>query len=63
MICLAYKFNREEMNMKRLESLQLVALYCTISNFWCIFFGIDANTVRQFINPDRTVQSELIASR
>jgi hypothetical protein len=51
------------MNMKRFEFLQLVALYCTIANFWCVFFGIDANTVRQFINPDRTGQSELIASK
>jgi hypothetical protein len=49
--------------MKRLETLQMVALYCTIANCWCVFFGIDANTVRQFINPDRTVESELIASR
>jgi hypothetical protein len=49
--------------MKRFELLQLVALYCTIANFWCVFFGIDANTVRQFINPDRTVRSESIATR
>jgi hypothetical protein len=49
--------------MKRFEFLQLVALYCTIANFTCVFFGIDASKVHKFVNPDRTVQSESIAAR
>jgi hypothetical protein len=49
--------------MDNFQRLQIIACACTIANFCCVFFGIDANTVRQFINPDRTVRSESIATR
>jgi hypothetical protein len=49
--------------MDNFQRLQIIACACTIANFACVFFGIDASKVEKFVNPDRTVQSELIASR
>jgi hypothetical protein len=49
--------------MDNFQRLQIIACACTIANFLCVFCGVDANTMRQFMNPDRTVQSESIASR
>jgi hypothetical protein len=49
--------------MKRIDILQVVVWYCTIGNFVCVFCGIDAKTIHEFMKPEPRIQAELIAKR
>jgi phosphatidylserine synthase len=47
--------------MSNLQRLQFIACICTIANFSCGFFGINAESLRQSIEPQHSIETEFIA--